>query len=189
MGTPALGTTDIVDDPEVVTQSQVPNNFVISGVKEPWVLPHILAAVPTVADEFAILFLNELAQHFAAQPQVCSRLMMEEPFTQWTFPILFEHALEKGDDAGEFPENDFRRQIVCEIAVDLLAAAIVHELVTRVRKKEESKNTNDFRATVEGLFALTIASIGCFDMNRAIVPWSKRHVEIVQVFTHSPAAG
>lgn len=184
VGAPAMVTSDIVDDPELV--SQVPTSFAITGFKEVWMLPHILAATPTVADEFAVAFLNELGQYFSTQPQICSKLVMEEPFTQWLFPTLFDHALDKRDDAAEFAEVDFRRQIVCEIAIDILAAALVHEIVTRARKKEDSKNAaNDFRITVEGFFASILASIGCYDMNRTIVPWSKRNVEIVQALGHS----
>lgn len=184
IGSSLVASPDIVDDPELVIHEKV--NFAISGLKETWMLSHILASIPTVPDQFATSFLRELGAFFNQQPQTRSKLIAEEPFVAWFFPVLFDQALEgNAHQSSEMQEIDRSRLGVFEIATDIIGGGIAYEILTRIRKKEDAKTVNDLKLTAEGLFVSALVQIGAYDANRT--PWCKRNVEILQALANSVA--
>lgn len=137
-------------------------------IQESWILSLILLSISASPLALSVVFLRQLSEFFSANPQVRSKIVNEDSFQFWFFPILFE----LDEEELTLEETGADRSLVTELAVDIFSSAVAHHLLSHVRTPGKQE------LTAEGLLANTVAhlmSYGKYD-----VPWSKRNVDAVQ---------
>lgn len=178
-----LGSTKLITDVFSITCEEA-TVFSISKLQESWLLPHILAAIPAVPPDMAVVFLLELSDFFNRSPSARSRLLLDDKLVTGLLPVLFDQQEDEKRN-GAAQSTDYVMPF--QLAVDIVADAHVHDILTRAPTKYANEQAW-LKSSVEGLLATSLFQIGSYSRRDGnIVPWATRNVEIVQALANGVA--